>query len=139
MCDVDHFKAYNDSQGHVAGDAALRTIASTFNLVARLSDSVYRYGGEEFLIVLPEEHPSGALIGVERLRRSVENLALPHPSSPAGIITLSVGIAGYDPVARPQSARSSRRPTPPSTEPISRPQSGGFVLSRRGVAATKMP
>jgi len=104
MCDVDHFKAYNDSQGHLAGDEALRTIGSTFALVARQSDSVYRYGGEEFLILLPEEHPDGALIGLERLRRSIADLALPHPSSPAGIITLSVGIAGYDP-GRPSTGR----------------------------------
>lgn len=104
MCDVDHFKAYNDNQGHLAGDEALRTIGSTFTLVARQSDSVYRYGGEEFLIVLPEEHPDGALIGLERLRRSIADLALPHPSSPTGIITLSVGIAGYDP-GRPSTGR----------------------------------
>ncbi|MGI9034066.1 MAG: GGDEF domain-containing protein, partial [Acidimicrobiales bacterium] len=104
MCDVDHFKSYNDSQGHLAGDDALRSIGSTLALVARRSDSVYRYGGEEFLIVLSEEHPDGAFAGAERLRRSISDLALPHPASQERVITLSVGIAGYDP-ARPSTGR----------------------------------
>ena len=55
MCDIDAFKAYNDAYGHPAGDQALRTVAAVFSEVARQGDRVYRYGGEEFLVLLPEQ------------------------------------------------------------------------------------
>jgi diguanylate cyclase (GGDEF)-like protein len=55
MCDIDHFKAYNDTHGHQAGDQALRAVAATIAGELRGGDSVYRYGGEEFLLVLPEQ------------------------------------------------------------------------------------
>ena len=92
MFDLDWFKAYNDSYGHVAGDEALRTVAAELLRGARAGDGVYRYGGEEFVVVLPDE-AEGAIVAAERLRASVEALALPHQESPYGVITVSAGVA----------------------------------------------
>ena len=94
MCDLDHFKAYNDALGHPAGDVALRSLAETLTRHCRESDSVYRYGGEEFAIIMPEQSLSGAATAMERLRSAVEAAAIPLPASPtASILTISVGVA----------------------------------------------
>lgn len=69
LCDVDHFKLYNDTYGHQAGDQALRAVAAVLIAQTRDVDASYRYGGEEFLVVLPEQRAEGAMIAVERVRR----------------------------------------------------------------------
>jgi diguanylate cyclase (GGDEF)-like protein len=98
MCDIDRFKAYNDAHGHQAGDQALRAVAATIAQELRGGDSVYRYGGEEFLLVLPEQTLDTALVAVERVRSAVERLAIPQPAAePGGRLTLSAGIAAFDP------------------------------------------
>ena len=98
MCDIDRFKAYNDTHGHQAGDQALRAVAATIAGEVRGGDSVYRYGGEEFLLVLPEQTLDTALIAVERVRSAVERLAIPQPAAgPGGRLTLSAGIAAFSP------------------------------------------
>jgi diguanylate cyclase (GGDEF)-like protein len=98
MCDIDRFKAYNDIHGHQAGDQALRAVAATIAGEVRLGDGVYRYGGEEFLLILPEQTLDTALVAVERVRRAVERLAIPQPAGgPGGILTLSAGIAAVGP------------------------------------------
>jgi diguanylate cyclase (GGDEF)-like protein len=98
MCDIDRFKAYNDTHGHQAGDQALRVVATTIAQELRGGDSVYRYGGEEFLLVLPEQTPDTALVAVERVRSAVQRLAIPQPAAgPGGRLTLSAGIAAFGP------------------------------------------
>lgn len=95
MLDIDHFKAYNDSCGHLAGDDCLRTVAQTLKSpLGRAADIVGRYGGEEFLAILPETDAAGARVVAEEIRTAVSNLALAHPASPQGsTITVSIGIA----------------------------------------------
>jgi len=98
ICDVDHFKTYNDTLGHQAGDEALRAVAAKLAAEVRASDGVYRYGGEEFVLVLPEQSLQTARAAVERVRAAVEQLAIPHPGrGPGGVVTMSFGIAGFRP------------------------------------------
>jgi diguanylate cyclase (GGDEF)-like protein len=98
ICDVDHFKTYNDTLGHQAGDEALRAVAAKLAAEVRASDGVYRYGGEEFVLVLPEQSLQTARAAVERVRAAVERLAIPHPGrGPGGVVTMSFGIAGFRP------------------------------------------
>jgi two-component system cell cycle response regulator len=97
MCDLDRFKGYNDTLGHIAGDEMLRRVADILVQATRDTDSVYRYGGEELLIALPEQTLASAELAGERLRRAVANMALPHPANaPFGIVTVSIGIAAFD-------------------------------------------
>jgi diguanylate cyclase (GGDEF)-like protein len=94
MCDVDNFKTYNDFYGHLAGDEILRLLAQTIAKSCREGDAAYRYGGEEFLLILPEQSESHALVAAERFRRNIEALALPHQTkSPPGVVTISAGVA----------------------------------------------
>ncbi|HEV2743773.1 MAG TPA: diguanylate cyclase, partial [Rubrobacter sp.] len=94
VCDVDFFKAYNDRYGHLAGDDVLRRVAATISSALRNGDSAYRYGGEEFLIVLPEQNAEAAAHTADRLRRAVEELGIPHADSPpVGLVTISAGVA----------------------------------------------
>jgi two-component system chemotaxis response regulator CheY len=98
LCDLDGFKAYNDTYGHLEGDEALRRVGMTIARHIRTGDGAYRYGGEEFLILLPDDTPERALVGMERLRAAIEGLAIPHAGRrPPGIVTLSIGIAGWHP------------------------------------------
>ena len=89
--DLDHFKAINDAFGHLAGDEVLRRVAEVLRNSMRSDDSVHRYGGEEFLILLGDV--SGGVLGAgERVRVAVEDLGLVHPSNPPfGRVTVSVG------------------------------------------------
>jgi diguanylate cyclase (GGDEF)-like protein len=93
MCDVDLFKKYNDTHGHVLADEALRCIAGTIRSALRQGDSLYRYGGEEFLVILPEQTLDEARRAMERVCRAVADLRLPDLDSPKGNVTLSIGIA----------------------------------------------
>ncbi|PZS25361.1 MAG: diguanylate cyclase response regulator [Pseudonocardiales bacterium] len=95
LFDIDAFKPYNDTYGHQAGDEALRRVAQALDRRARQGDTVYRYGGEEFLVVLPEQSPPAALNAVERLRAGVELLGIPHAGSPSGLLTISGGVSSY--------------------------------------------
>ncbi len=94
MCDLDEFKRYNDHHGHLAGDEALRRVAQTIQRTLRRADHVYRYGGEEYLVVLPEQGPAEAGAAMERVRAAVEALAIEHaPDARRRVLTISIGIA----------------------------------------------
>jgi len=94
LFDVDDFKAYNDVAGHLAGDAMLRGVAGALRGSIRSGDTLYRYGGEEFLVLLPEQSLDSAELAAERLRAAVEALALTRPEG--GTVTVSAGVAGFD-------------------------------------------
>jgi diguanylate cyclase (GGDEF)-like protein len=94
LCDVDAFKAYNDCFGHLSGDDALCQVAPAIQAHLRSGDTLYRYGGEEFLAILPEQSLAGAKIGMDRVRQEVEKLGIRHaPVAPGPFLTISVGIA----------------------------------------------
>ncbi len=94
LCDVDFFKSYNDTYGHLAGDEVLKKVAQVILKNLRRGDVAYRYGGEELLIVLPEQSLQSGSLVAERLRRSVEDLAITHETrTPPGVVTISVGLS----------------------------------------------
>jgi len=98
MCDVDHFKHYNDHYGHQAGDDCLRQVAHALSAtMERGSDIVARYGGEEFAVVMPETQIGGALVVAEKIRHAIHTLNLPHAGAPAARVSLSIGIAYMKP------------------------------------------
>ena len=92
MLDLDHFKALNDTYGHIAGDKVLRALAATLVAEVRSSDLVARYGGEEFAVLLPETPLQESLVVAEKLRVAVEQQSTEHAGDRIGI-TVSIGIA----------------------------------------------
>jgi len=96
LCDIDHFKIYNDTNGHQAGDQALREIADILHRGVKGSDIVARYGGEEFVIILPETTKANALKICEDLRRKVQEHNFPNEDKqPEKDLTLSFGVACF--------------------------------------------
>lgn len=94
VIDIDYFKQFNDRYGHLAGDAVLKSVSDELTAGVRESDVVYRYGGEEFVIILEGQDAQSASGVGERLRRSIEGLAIVHENRPMPtIITVSTGIA----------------------------------------------
>jgi diguanylate cyclase (GGDEF)-like protein len=96
MIDIDRFKDYNDNHGHLAGDAVLRRVAAALSAQTRPSDRIYRYGGEEFLVLLPGTSIADAAVVAERQRAAVANLAIPsdRPDAPDDeVVTVSIGVA----------------------------------------------
>lgn len=95
MVDIDYFKAYNDTLGHIKGDECLKEIAVAISsIAARSGDLVARYGGEEFLLLFPMTNAQQALIQVERLMNAISKIAIKHPCSDVSpYVTISVGVA----------------------------------------------
>jgi len=95
MLDIDHFKRFNDSFGHEAGDLVLRELAGVLRRFARESDVACRYGGEEFLVLLPECPFDAALPRAERLREEIAKLELRYDDQPLGLVSVSLGVAAF--------------------------------------------
>ncbi|PSR14014.1 diguanylate cyclase response regulator [filamentous cyanobacterium CCP3] len=95
LCDVDHFKAYNDTYGHILGDQCLRAIAGVFDTVIRRpADMAARYGGEEFALILPKTDSEGAVHILNRIRHTLQARAIPHQGSPtSACVSCSFGLA----------------------------------------------
>lgn len=99
MCDIDHFKAYNDTLGHAAGDRCLQQVSEALlKAVQRPMDLVARHGGEEFAVILCEADTLGATAVARRIRRALHEIGIGHPSSPTSKrVTLSIGVASTVP------------------------------------------
>jgi diguanylate cyclase (GGDEF)-like protein len=101
--DVDHFGNYNHVHGDAAGDDALRAVAHAIRACAREADFVFRKGGEEFVVVLPEADGDAAVAAAERIRAAVQALALSHAaSSAAQVVTVTIGVASGPAGATPR-------------------------------------
>ena len=95
LIDIDHFKLFNDHHGHMKGDAALRDIgAAVQGAIRRPGDCVSRYGGEEFVVILPDTNLRGAEHVCDNIQQAIAKLAIAHETSPFKRLTVSIGIAG---------------------------------------------
>ena len=102
MVDIDHFKAYNDSYGHIMGDKCLKAVASGLaGSLQRHIDKVARYGGEEFAVILPGTEEEGAMQVAERMRQYIEDLNVEHnDSETSDSVTVSIGVSTIVPDAK---------------------------------------
>jgi diguanylate cyclase (GGDEF)-like protein len=135
--DLDRSKDYNDALGHQAGDDALRHVATILDGETRAGDRVYRYGGEELLILLADQDAHAGATVAARHRDGIERAALPHPlNPPTGVLTFSAGVAAAHPGETPtevlrradealyraeSSGLSTRSPPPPGRPTEQRP------------------
>jgi len=98
MIDIDRFKAYNDMYGHTAGDEVLRQVSRRIQRETRPIDRLYRYGGEEFLVVLRETSLQEGEAVAARIACGITTLGLTHEGNPPwGVVTVSAGVASVDP------------------------------------------
>ena len=95
MIDLDHFKTFNDTYGHDAGDAVLRETGSALARGIRAEDFVCRFGGEEFVVILPTANLEAACARAERLRLKMRELAILHQGKSMGMVTISIGVAVF--------------------------------------------
>lgn len=94
MIDVDSFKNFNDTYGHLAGDDCLKQIAQLLKeTLRRETDCVSRYGGEEFVVLLPDTNEKGGHIFAEHLREKIYDQKIPHENTEFGVVTISIGVA----------------------------------------------
>ncbi|MBF0572248.1 MAG: diguanylate cyclase [Desulfamplus sp.] len=99
MIDIDYFKKYNDTYGHIEGDNCIERVASTIqNSIQRPADYIARYGGEEFGLILPNTDIDGAVKLAEKIRSNVESLQMAHCLSDKGVVTVSIGISSEIPI-----------------------------------------
>ncbi len=121
MIDIDFFKNYNDLYGHLKGDEVLKKAAEIFRQSIRNTDVIVRYGGEEFLIIMPETGKDLALLVGEKLRKAFEDCPFPHEETqPGGLLTVSVGIATF-----PEDAPDARSLVDRADKALYRAKEGG--------------
>ncbi len=95
MADIDHFKRVNDAHGHPAGDVVLRGVSESLTRALRATDTAGRYGGEEILVVLPQNDLKGSMVFAERWRSIVEESVFKSPDGAEIQVTISIGVAQY--------------------------------------------
>lgn len=95
VVDIDHFKRINDLYGHILGDTVLKRVAETLKSTARDNDAVCRYGGEEFVVILPTATLDNAVIVAERMRANVEKLEIENDEKKTISVSISIGVAAY--------------------------------------------
>ncbi len=95
MADIDHFKRVNDAHGHPTGDAVLRGVSESLTRALRATDTGGRYGGEEILVVLPQNNLEGSMIFAERWRSIVEESLFTSPEGAKIQVTISIGVAQF--------------------------------------------
>lgn len=96
MCDIDNFKSFNDIYGHLGGDGILKMVADATRKSVRASDHIFRFGGEEIVIVLPEQDLESTTLVADKIRGNVEALDIQHKGSSRGVLTISCGAAAFD-------------------------------------------
>lgn len=108
MLDVDHFKSFNDTFGHLIGDEVLKIVARTLTDTVKGMDTVARYGGEEFAVILPKTPIGGGMIVAEAVRKAIASKELKRRDTgdSYGVITVSIGVAAYRPQADADNADS---------------------------------
>jgi diguanylate cyclase (GGDEF)-like protein len=95
MLDLDHFKSFNDTYGHEAGDAVLRETGACLVKNIRAEDFVCPFGGEEFVVILPTAAVEASRARAERLRSKIRELTVLHQGKSLGLITVSIGVAAF--------------------------------------------
>lgn len=93
LLDVDFFKKYNDYYGHQVGDEALMKVSQVLKSCARESDRIFRYGGEEILILMPETDANEVVLAADRYRQAIEDAEIAHEKTALGVLTVSGGVA----------------------------------------------
>jgi diguanylate cyclase (GGDEF)-like protein len=96
MLDIDHFKVFNDTNGHQAGDVALKSVAQLIQKLVRNDDVAARFGGEEFIVLLPDLEARGAVLVAERIRAAIQSCPIVFEGKKLQV-TISIGIAEFDP------------------------------------------
>jgi diguanylate cyclase (GGDEF)-like protein len=95
MLDIDHFKLFNDSYGHEAGDLVLQSLGNLLTSHTRREDIVCRYGGEEFCVIMPDADLKTTSLRAEAIREAVNEMNLACRQIPIGKVTLSIGVAVF--------------------------------------------
>ena len=93
--DLDHFKRYNDTYGHLSGDRALQSVAGALRENVRKVDILTRYGGEEFVVILPETDKENSVVVAEKLRKAVAKLMLGVTEGKGELLTITAGVANF--------------------------------------------
>ncbi len=105
ICDIDNFKLYNDTYGHPEGDKVLISVAKTMNQSIRETDELFRWGGEEFIVILPKQNHADALKVAENLRKSIVGLGIKHKKGDIKAVTISLGVATHYPRDRKEDVK----------------------------------